>query len=222
MVEHVAIADGERHEPKGITSSSSNDTYVSDGVSSGTWAEPEPKGVSGASAREIYKANGAGSGAWEPVRTGWGSYVDVSSGTQTFNSTPAKLQIDSDSVVAYLPHEIRVSGDLWDKTNDTVTPVRIGDAYMIRLELPVTGKSGSPTLMKFEYDIGGGASPTNVISERDIVVDTPPFSVSITSAFFSLNTFLANGMCVFVSTDTGSVDVDLPGILIVKTHDGLD
>lgn len=225
MVEHVDIADGERHEPKGITGSTSNDTYVSDGISTGTWSEPEPKGAIGALDRQRYIADGSNSGAWDYVRTGWGSYTDVSSGTQTFNTTPAILEIDGASqLTAYLPHEIRISGDLWNGTTDLMTPVRAGDAYLIRLELPIIAKGGAPLRLKIEFDIGGLSSPSNVINERDIVIDITslPFAVSTTTAVFSLSTFVANGMQIFLSTDSNSVDIALPGILITKTHDGLD
>ena len=39
-VEHVNIADGERHEPKGAATASDNKSYVSDGAQSGAWEFP--------------------------------------------------------------------------------------------------------------------------------------------------------------------------------------
>lgn len=42
-IEHNAIADGERHEPKGIASASSGDVYAADGAGSGAWGSvPSP------------------------------------------------------------------------------------------------------------------------------------------------------------------------------------
>lgn len=38
MVEHVNIADGQRHEPKGISSASSGTVYVANGSGSGAWS----------------------------------------------------------------------------------------------------------------------------------------------------------------------------------------
>lgn len=37
MVEHVDIADGERHEPKGIAAAAANTVYRANGAGSGTW-----------------------------------------------------------------------------------------------------------------------------------------------------------------------------------------
>lgn len=39
-IEHVDIADGERHEPKGAATAAINTVYVSDGAASGTWKFP--------------------------------------------------------------------------------------------------------------------------------------------------------------------------------------
>lgn len=38
-IEHSAIPDGERHEPKGISTALIDTVYVSDGASSGVWKE---------------------------------------------------------------------------------------------------------------------------------------------------------------------------------------
>lgn len=39
-IEHDAIVDGERHEPKGISSATSGQVYVANGATSGTWQIP--------------------------------------------------------------------------------------------------------------------------------------------------------------------------------------
>ena len=38
-IEHDAIADGERHEPKGIASATSNQVYLADGAAGGAWKD---------------------------------------------------------------------------------------------------------------------------------------------------------------------------------------
>lgn len=180
----------------------------------------EPKGVAAASDGQYYKADGATSGSWVYPQTGWGQYVDVSSGTQTFTTTAAKIQIDTANIETHLPREIRGISAFWDTTNDKVLPQLAGDALIIRLELPITGKSGSPTLLKFTFDIGGMATITNAINIRDVVVDTPPFDLTFTTSFFVGSTFKTNGLQIFVEVDTGTVDTALPGVFIMKTHSG--
>jgi len=41
-IEHDAIADGERHEPKGIAAAAVNDVYLADGAASGSWQHMNP------------------------------------------------------------------------------------------------------------------------------------------------------------------------------------
>jgi len=44
MVEHVDIPDGEIHEPKGASTASSGEAYISDGAGSGSWYPVQKKG----------------------------------------------------------------------------------------------------------------------------------------------------------------------------------
>lgn len=43
-IEHDAIADSERHEPKGVSTATNNEVYLADGLGSGVWAHPNPHG----------------------------------------------------------------------------------------------------------------------------------------------------------------------------------
>lgn len=157
---------------------------------------------------------------------GWGYYQDAetSPATQTINTTPSKLQIDGASASSdsnYLPREIRGTAELWDTTNDKITPIKIGDGYDIRVSIEITGKTGSPNEITLQLDIGGGASPTIVISEiSQSVAKTAPFILSFALPIFSLATFLSNGGQIFLSTDTGTVTVASRNILIKRDFKG--
>lgn len=155
---------------------------------------------------------------------GWGNYRDgeTSPATQTFNTTPSKLQIDAAGLSTnetYLPNSLSGGASLWDSTNNKITPASIGDSYDIRIDLEVTAKSGSPTNLTFQLDIGGGASPTISVVERDISISkTPPYTISIGFPIFCLSTFLTNGGQLFFSTGTGSVTVAGRGIFISRNY----
>lgn len=181
----------------------------------------EAKGVSTASNGEFYVADGAGSGEWHYLPTGWAYYKD-NAAAQTITTTATKLSIDgagSTSSSAYLPLDIRGTGELWDTTNDKITPIALGDQYDMRLDLPITAKSGSPTSITVQLDIGGGASPTISIVNRDVSTSkTPPYTVSMGFPIFSLATFIANGGQLFLNTDVGSVDITAPAIMLARNH----
>lgn len=88
-VQHNALSGAELHEPKGVASASSNETYVADGAGSGEWTEPEPKGLSGESAGKVYVSDGSDSGAWTAREyTLTGVITDVSTAETIYFAVP--------------------------------------------------------------------------------------------------------------------------------------
>jgi len=157
---------------------------------------------------------------------GWGMYVDneLAPVTQTITTTPNKLQINGlggTSNSSYLPLAIRGSGQLWDVVNDKITPINAGDGYTIRIDIEITAKTGLPTELVLDLDIGGGATPTTVIVERIIGTGkTPPYVVSVGFPIFTLTTFKANGGQLFLSTDSGTVTIASRQISIHRISSG--
>lgn len=195
-IQHNTLGDSELHEPKGVDSADKGTAYIADGT---------------------------GTGSWKQVSNGWGFYDDASA-AQSIGTSPTKLTINglgSNTNETKLPDELTGSDSLWDTTNSKITPTRNGDAYMLRLDLPVSAKSGSPATLTIQLDIGGTASPTIVVVERDVSTSkAAPYSLSVAFPIFCLSTFLTNGGQFFLNTDTGTVDIDDPAILIVKLYDG--
>jgi hypothetical protein len=184
----------------------------------------EPKGAGAAANGQVYIADGAGSGAWIYPPGGWGYYKDGAS-AQTFNTTQAKISIDGAGGTTdenYLPREIRGSASLWDTTNDKITPIRAGDSYDIRLDLPITAKSGSPTELTIELDIAGSTygSATVILNRFLATGKTPPYSYSVAFPIFCLTTFATNGGQFWLSTDTGTLDITAPAIYIGQNTNG--
>ena len=158
---------------------------------------------------------------------GWGNYSDAETtpATLTINTTPSVLQIDgggSTSSSAYLPREIRGVSELWDTTNDKMTPINIGDAYDIRFSLEITGKTASPNVINVVLDIGVGAGITISIAEVQIpVVTAPTFTVTGAIPIFCLTTFKTNGGRLFLSTDAGTLTVAARSVFIKRDFNGL-
>lgn len=48
-IQHASIPDGQRHEPKGISSATSKQVYVADGSASGAWSKLSPQSLTGVS-----------------------------------------------------------------------------------------------------------------------------------------------------------------------------
>ena len=158
---------------------------------------------------------------------GWGVYQDAETtpATLTFNATPSKMQIDGGASASnsdYLPLEIRGTSELWDVVNDKILPIDIGDSYTVRFDFEVTGETASPTDIIVQLDIGGGASPTNVILNRYAGTGkSTPYYVSIGFPYYTLTDFVTNGGQIFISTDTGSITVGARRIFISRISNGL-
>lgn len=155
---------------------------------------------------------------------GWGNYVDNVSANITLTTTYQKITINGLGATnneSYLPREIRGSGHLWDTTNNKITPIGLGDGYDVRLSISSVSKTGAPTIATMVLDIGGGATPTNIVVETDVeTAKTPPSTGMINFPIFCLATFLSNGGQIFAKVDTGTYTIGARAIYIKRDYKG--
>lgn len=183
----------------------------------------EPKGISTATNGQVYVSNGANSGSWKSFPTGWG-YYQHSGAAQNITTADTKLIINGLGALTnttYLPAEIRGTGQLWSTTNNRIAPIRLGDAYYTRIDLPITART-TATELTISYDISGGVSPTTIIlSTYATVSKTPPYTLSIPVPMLVItSTTLTNGIQLFLKVDGGNIDITNPSISIIRTHSG--
>lgn len=185
----------------------------------------EPKGISSANEGMVYVANGDGSGTWRYWPYGKAYYQHAFGTAQVINTTPSLLQVNGSGSLTQtskVPREI--SGEaLWDTAGYKLLPIRLNDVYNMRIDLPVTAESSTPTELSVQFDIGGAATPTNVILGKFFKLGrATPYTISFDTSLDVLSsTALSNGIQVFVKTDTGTITLGNPGILIAKVIDGL-
>lgn len=183
----------------------------------------EPKGISTATINKVYVSNGAASGSWIHWPTGW-SYTQHSGAAQTFNTTAAKLLINGSGALtnlAYLPQAIRGVSTLWNTSTNKITPITLGDAYSVRIDLPVTARAAA-TELTVALDIGGGATPTQVIlSKYESASKAAPYTLCVNFSLVIITaTTFTNGIQFFLTTDAGSIDVTNPSITVTRIHAG--
>jgi len=175
--------------------------------------------TTGAAAGEVLVANGSGGSTYSQPH-GWAMYKDNAT-AQTFTTTAAKLSINgagSTTEIGYLPSDVTA---FWDTTADKMLASGLGDSYTMRLDLPITSVTGSASYLEMELDIGGGATPTIVIVDRQISVAAGSNKVvSVSFGLFSLATFVANGAQIFLKSDANTVAVTAPAILIQRVSKG--
>jgi len=148
--------------------------------------------------------------------TGWAYYVDsLATPTIVIGTTYTQITIDGlgATIDDYLPKEIRGVSQLW--TGSKITPVSVGDDYDGRLDITVTAKTGTPTLIDVILDISGGAAGTNKVLTGYIQTGgTVPYDQSLPIDFFALSTFIANGGKIYARTDTGTITIGRRNIKI--------
>lgn len=223
MAEHSALTGASLHDVKGAATSTSGQILTSSGGAS-AWGDLSDANTGATGEGQFLVSNVSGVGTWKYNPLGWGYYQD-NAGAQVFNSTASKISINGLGALtneSYLPHEIRGSGSLWDTVSDKILPIRVGDSYDLRIDLPITAETASPTELTLEFDIGGAAAPSIVILSRYIGTGkSTPYTVSIGFPILALtSTTVNNGIQVFAKTDTGSVTITNPAITIVKNVDG--
>lgn len=227
MGEHVDIADGERHEPKGASTAAVDTVYVSDGASSGSWRKVNADEVVVADSGALFTATEV-EAALAEIRTGeaggWGHYEDDGVSTLSLSTTAAKLSINglgSATEEDYLPLAIRGSDSLWDTVGDKIDSISVGDAFTVRLDLPVSNKATTPTLIKVEADVSGLGTPTTVAVEKwGNIAHSATTTLSMVIPLFADSNFNTNGCQFFLSTDVGTCDVIAPAIFIQRTGNG--
>ena len=183
----------------------------------------EPKGASSANSGEVYVADGGGSGVWTPSQdltlpTGWENWEDATytsgSPLSLTASTRTKVTIDglaASTNTSYSP----VSGDLWDNTNNKITPDNVGDVYDLRLRFQAT-PAVSDGYITLELDIGGSEGVILAQTQR-FLKGTSEQSMLFVATVFTLDTFVANGGSIYATSSVG-VDIHSIGLLINRTH----
>lgn len=159
--------------------------------------------------------------------TGWGFYVDNASTNLNLSTTPVLFDVnalDPTSDEDYLPSAlIDQNLSLWDTTTNTITPALLGDSYTLRVQTVVNNTSGNPIRMSLNLDIGGGASPTTVIASDSKTIKGGGFPQTylFTMHFFSKSQFLIGKGRVFLSLDTGTVEIGARSILLTRSSSGV-
>lgn len=161
-------------------------------------------------------AQGAGN-----IYTGWAVYSDdnyTSGSPQSLTaSTDNVLYNDGASVIDdHIPNDI---GALYQNGgNPRILSNNVGDAFQLRINFTakISNANGYATI---KFDIGDGITP-EIISSNELVFpkgNDVYHDFSVTTAIYTLDTFVANGMRILISpSDTMSVYG--ASYLIERTH----
>jgi len=146
-VQHSSLTDPNLHEPKGISTATADQVYISDGSGSGNW-------------RNVSRTPG----------TGWGQYsnsVYTGSTYLTIDSTGVILPFDTNVNVTQLPITLTGStGSLMDLTTERLLFVSANDIHSITLGFFIGTETGSAAYVDLSmYTSTDGTTYATLVGE---------------------------------------------------------
>lgn len=217
-IQHSLLGNAELHEPKGVATASSNETYVADGTGSGAWAEPEPKGATGAAVDKVYVSDGAGSGAWKTIVTmGWED-VSHGGGSQALTAS-TRTKVLNDAAGAQTDDTYNLpgaTGSVWDSTNSqfdwSAAGLEVGDTVDLRLDLDYTVNTGNDGfLLELDMAVGGTTPFTIPLDERNIDNAGTQQVVRFLSVYIGSSDVLDNPAEIYVTADSAGDSIEING-----------
>lgn len=143
----------------------------------------------------VDKMTGAGYGTWRD------SQYTVSNKRVIPAETRTQLTIDGLHPSTYIGELNTLSPALW--SNNTIYPENLGDSYSARLNLSLERASNSSgQYATFEMDIGTPGSPIPVLTVREPLLRASGVTqfVTLSDVIFSLDTFVANGAKIYITS----------------------
>lgn len=164
---------------------------------------------------------GAIAEAYRDSATGWakytyGQYTIGSPLVITAGDTATITINNASTITSQLPLGV---DSLWDSANNKIIPENSGDAYLIRIDF-ITYTNNNNGLANYLLDIGGSQG---VILKRLINFPRGTGSgnardYSTTTMVYALNTFVANGGEIKITSITGTTTIYDINLVITRIH----
>ena len=126
----------------------------------------EPKGISSASANQLYLSNGSGSGVWTNANrfpgTGWGKYTNttyINTTALAITTTPVLLPFTTADDVSQLPITLTgTTSSLMNLSTEALQFVAVGDLHSITMTFKIYGATSSDRIDIILYGSSDGVT----------------------------------------------------------------
>lgn len=203
-IQHSAIPDGERHEPKGVSTASSGQVYVADGAASGSWRKVRDTDMDfSVKANNLFGWNDIADNLYTSA-----SPRSISASTRTLlTNNAAATQTDTSRL-----------GAIWNTSGNYFQMNDLNALYIVRTQFKAkaSAAAGTPYVIKLEVETSNG--PT-VISVNDQFIKGGSYEngVSFTSQFY-MGSFVNNTQLkVYVTPDTNITLYDI-GFVVSRAY----
>lgn len=188
----------------------------------------EPKGISTASANQLYLSNGSGSGTWTNANrfpgTGWGKYTNttyVGTTALAVTNTPLLLPFTTNDTVSQLPITLTgTTSSLMNVATETLQFVAVGDLHSITLTMQVYSVSGSPAgLDVILYGSSDGTTYATLLGETTVALAKGAGQVITESSLFPVTSdMVTHGARIYVATNSGTANMINIGLVSARVH----
>lgn len=191
----------------------------------------EPKGISTATADQVYISNGSASGNWRDVNrlpgTGWGQYSNsVYTGTTYLNITDAGVVLPFDTNVNVTQLPITLTGStspLMDLSTERLLFVSAGDMHSITLGFFIATETGSAVYVDLSlYTSTDGTTYATLVGESTYPIlkstgGTVNQYVNASSLFPVTSNMATYGAKIQLKTATGDA-INIKDINVITTR----
>ena len=200
-IQHNAITDPDIHEPKGASTASADQIYVSDGAGSGTWTN----------LADLYY-------------TGWSLFEDnaytdtsgvyLSIGTTATPVTVNKLGANTDETQA----PVDATTTLFNASTNEFQPINAGDLYSLQLSFTVQAVTGSPSTLTFDLAYTNDDPATIVVAQKVEAVPSAGAHICCLNMLPTTQDLVDFGGQIRLTADAGTVSIKDIKLLITRIH----
>ena len=201
-IQHKDIPDAQRHEPKGISTASANQLYMSDGSASGSWVA-----------------------ASRMAGTGWAQYSNTTYvGTTTLSITSTEVLIPFTTAVSEAQLPISLAGatpsNLFNTSTNKLSFVAIGDLHAVTVAFETYSTSGSPTFVDLiMYGSSDGTTYSTLLGRKTMpVLKSGGGQHFVETSLFPVTSNMVNhGAQIYLVTDATVRIINL-GLITGRVH----
>lgn len=188
----------------------------------------EPKGISTASANQLYLSSGSGSGTWTNANrfpgTGWGKYTNttyVGTTALAISTSAVLLPFTTDDTVSQIPITLAgTTSSLMNLATETLQFVAAGDLHMITLTMETLAPTGAPAHMDINiYGSSDGTTYATKLGGTTVYLDKGAGQVITESSLFPVTSnMVSHGARIYLVTNSGTANIINIGLVSARVH----
>jgi hypothetical protein len=203
-IQHASIPDGQRHEPKGISTATASQVYVANGATSGAWRKVRET--------DIDYSNPANN------LFGWNDIADsqYTSGAPRAISSGARTKLTNNALGSQT-NTTRL-GNIWSTANNQFEINDLNATYIIEVNAKIrtTATAGTPYIALFEVESANG--PTVIRGATQFIKGGSAVNNISINYLVYFGSFINNqALSVFVTPDA-AIDIYDVGFIVQRLY----